>query len=144
MVKLYSDDEMLEKCKLYQPIPLALEQKVLHYEGNQNNVSILNGIIKSPYKTGQPVDSVINYAHQLEYNIPVPADAFISSYEKLLDEEIKKGTKQVMDELLEKIEMEGDQEQEEEEEIIEEKVKRVRRTKEQMREAREMVEYDKY
>ncbi len=144
MVKLYSDDEMLEKCKLYQPIPLALEQKVLHYEGNQNNVSILNGIIKSPYKTGQPVDSVINYAHQLEYNIPVPADAFISSYEKLLDDEIKKGTKKVMDELLEKIEMEGDQEQEEEEEIIEEKVKRVRRTKEQMREAREMVEYDKY
>ncbi len=153
MVKLYSDDEMLEKCKLYQPIPLALEQKVLHYEGNQNNVSILNGIIKSPYKTGQPVDSVINYAHQLEYNIPVPADAFISSYEKLLDDEIKKGTKKVMDELLEKIEMEGedfdigDQEQEKkrlEETLSEPKEKRVRRTKAQMIESREMEEEDKY
>jgi len=150
MVKLYSDDEMLEKCKLYQPIPLALEQKVLHYEGNQNNVSILNGIIKSPYKTGQPVDSIINYAHQLEYQLPINAEAFISRYEKFLDEEIKKDTKQVMDELLEKIEMEGEDfdigDIEEEKERIEETVpeKRVRRTKEQMREAREMGEEDKY
>ncbi len=108
MVKLYSQEEMLEKCKLYQPIPLAMEQKVLHYEGNPNNINILNGVIKSPYKTGQPVDSIINYAYQLGQDLPVSAEAFISAYEKALDKEIKKGTKQVMDELLERIEMEGE------------------------------------
>tara|TARA_R100000951_G_C2642332_1_gene181378 strand:+ start:445 stop:1056 length:612 start_codon:yes stop_codon:yes gene_type:complete len=108
MVKLYSDEEMLEKCKLYHPIPLAMEQKILHYEGNPNNINILNGIIKSPYKTGQPVDSIINYAYQLGQDLPVSAEAFISAYEKALDKEIKKGTKQVMDELLERIEMEGE------------------------------------
>jgi len=173
MVKLYTDEEMLEKCKLYQPIPLAMEQKVLHYEGNPNNINILNGVIKSPYKTGQPVDSIINYAHQLEQNLPVSADVFISAYEKALDEEIKKGTKKVMDELLEKLEMEEDIKDEPEyaesaraapdylyEDLAVEPLaesitsilkfddeaesKRTRRTKQQMTEAREMGEEDKY
>ena len=150
MVKLYSDDEMLEKCKLYQPIPLAMEQKVLHYEGNPNNINILNGIIKSPYKTGQPVDSIINYAHQLEQNLPVSADVFISAYEKALNEEIKKGTRQVMDELLEKIEMEGEdfdfQDQVEYAESIgldKETAEPDRRTKQEKTEARKMGKEDR-
>ncbi len=168
MVKLYSNEEMLEKCKLYQPIPLAMEQKILHYEGNPNNINILNGVIKSPYKTGQPVDSIINYANQLGQDLPVSADVFISAYEKALDEEIKKGTKQVIDELLEKLEMEGEdfdfQDQVEYAESartassgnLEESItsilkfddvaetKRTRRTKKQMTDARSMGEEDEY
>jgi len=169
MVKLFSNEEMLEKCKLYQPIPLAMEQKVLHYEGNPNNINILNGVIKSPYKTGQPVDSIINYAYQLGQDLPVSADVFISAYEKALNEEIKKGTKQVMDELLEKLEMEGEdfdfQDQVEyaestiaastaalparleEDQLIDEQDlsgMRTRRTKREMQEARQMGEEDKY
>ena len=152
MVKLFSDEEMLERCKLYQPIPLDIEQKILHYEGDSKNINILNGVIPSPYKIGQPVDSIINYAHQLEYHLPVSAENFIQEYEKILEKEIKKETKQVMDELLERIEMEDiepdytgetarrDDMDSEQTLVVE---RRTRRTKQQMTEARLMGEEDK-
>lgn len=172
MVKLFSDEEMLKKCELYKPIPLALEQKILHYEGNPDNVSILNGVIKSPFKVGQPVSNVTDYAYQLAFNVPINPENFLDVYKKELDKKIDKDVKQVMNELLEKIEMENEivadivstpaeavpaedvpvqvaipkMEEvpgEDEDRLPEpEKPKRTRRTKAQMKEAREMDQQD--
>ena len=152
MVKLFSDEEMLERCKLYQPIPLDLEQKILHYEGDSKNINILNGVIPSPYKIGQPVDSIINYAHQLEYHLPVSAENFIQEYEKILEKEIA-NSKKIQDELLEQIminiDMEDFEEYEDYEGYFDERRVdmdssrgRTRRTKHQMSEAREMGRED--
>lgn len=89
MVKLFTDEEMELKCRDFQPIPFSIEQQVLHYEGNPDNVSILNGVIKSPYKIGQPVNNVSNYAYQLPFNIPIDPEKFLNSYNNVVEQKIK-------------------------------------------------------
>lgn len=156
MVKLFSDEEMLEMCKLYQPIPLDLEQKILHYEGDSRNITILNGVIPSPYKIGQPVDSIINYAHQLEYHLPVSAEKFIQAYEDILEKEME-DSKKIKDELFQQIMTNVDMQDFEDYEDFEDfegyyderrgdtdssRIERTRRTKQQMSEARQMGKED--
>ncbi len=99
MVKLFSDEEMLEKCKDYQPIPLALEQKVLHYGGDPDKINILNGVIKSPYKIGQPVNNVTEYAYQLPFQIPIDPEKFLNEYNKVVEKELKKNNLKIISEL---------------------------------------------
>lgn len=101
-MKLYSDEEMLERCKDYQPIPLHLEQQVLHQNERDDRINILNGVIKSPYKTGQPVANVMMYATQLPFNIPINPDDFFKAYNDLVKKELEKKDKRVEDELLER------------------------------------------
>ncbi len=101
-MKLYSDEDMLERCKDYQPIPLHLEQKVLHQNEREDRISILNGVIKSPYKIGQPVSNVMMYATQLPFNIPIDPDDFLKAYNNLVDKELAKQNIIIEDELLER------------------------------------------
>ncbi len=110
MVKLFTDDEMIEHCAIYQPIPLALEQEILHYEGNPDYVDILNGVIKpTSYKIGQPVQSVSDYAYQLPFHVPVDPEKFLNEYNKIVEKNFKEKNVQVMNEILEKIDMRDEQ-----------------------------------
>jgi len=99
MVKLYTDEEMIEKCKDYQPIPLALEQQVLHYGGDPDRINILNGVIKSPYKIGQPVNNVTEYAYQLPFQIPIDPEKFLNEYNKVVEQKLKEKNLKVISEL---------------------------------------------
>jgi len=99
MVKLYTDLEMEKLCKDFKPIPLAVEQDILHYEGNPNYISILNGIIKSPYKSGQPVNNVIDYAHQLSFQAPIDPETFLKEYNRVVDQKIKDKNVKLLNEL---------------------------------------------
>jgi len=98
-MKLFTDEEMLEKCAEYLPIPLALEQKILHYDGNPEHINILNGVIKSPYKTGQPVTSVTDYAYQLPFNAPVDPEKFLEEYNKVVQQRLKEKNLKIISEL---------------------------------------------
>lgn len=108
MVKLFTDEEVIKKCRDFQPIPLSIEQDVLHYDGDPDRVSILNGVKESPYKIGQPVANVNMFATQLPYNIPIRPEQFLEKYNEVLDKKIKSEVTQVMNQLLEKIEMDED------------------------------------
>jgi len=99
MVKLFTDEEMLEKCKDYQPIPLAIEQQVLHYGGDPDKINILNGVIKSPYKIGQPVNNVTEYAYQLPFQIPIDPEKFLNEYNKVVEKELKEKNLKIISEL---------------------------------------------
>ena len=45
MVKLFSDEEMDDKCKDYDPIPKKVAQDVLHRKDDPDKINILNGVI---------------------------------------------------------------------------------------------------
>ena len=88
MVKLYTDEEMNEKCKDYDPIPMLVAQDVLHRKEPEDRVNILNGVVKSPYKIGQPPASVNMYASQIGSMTPVSADKFIEEYNRFVGSKI--------------------------------------------------------
>ena len=88
MVKLYTDEEMNEKCKDYDPIPMLVAQDVLHRKEPDDRVNILNGVVKSPYKIGQPPASVNMYASQIGSMTPVSADKFIEEYNRFVGSKI--------------------------------------------------------
>lgn len=98
-MKLYTDEEILEKCKDFQPIPLDIEQEVLHYKGDPDKLNILNGVKKSPYQIGQPVSNVNMYAHQLPFHIPIDPDVFLKQYNKVVDKNIKEQNEKIINEL---------------------------------------------
>jgi len=98
-MKLYTDEEILEKCKDFQPIPLDIEQEVLHYKGDPDKLNILNGVKKSPYQIGQPVSNVNMYAHQLAFHIPIDPDVFLKQYNKVVDKNIEEQNQKIINEL---------------------------------------------
>ena len=98
-MKLYTDEEILEKCKDFQPIPLDIEQEVLHYNGDPDKLNILNGVKKSPYQIGQPVSNVNMYAHQLAFHIPIDPDVFLKQYNKVVDKNIEEQNQKIINEL---------------------------------------------
>ena len=98
-MKLYTDEEILEKCKDFQPIPLDIEQEVLHYKGDPDKLNILNGVKKSPYEIGQPVSNVNMYAHQLAFHIPIDPDVFLKQYNKVVDKNIEEQNQKIINEL---------------------------------------------
>lgn len=85
MVKLFTDEEMDEKCKDYDPIPMKVAQDILHQEEREDRVNILNGVVKSPYRIGQPPSSVNMYASQIGQMTPINPDAFLKEYNKVVD-----------------------------------------------------------
>ena len=85
MVKLFTDEEMDEKCKDYDPIPMKFAQEILHREQREDRVNILNGMLKSPYKTGQPPANVNMDANAISKLAPISADAFLKSYNDKVD-----------------------------------------------------------
>ena len=85
MVKLFTDEEMDEKCKDYDPIPMKFAQEILHREQREDRVNILNGMLKSPYKTGQHPANVNMYANAISKLAPISADAFLKSYNDKVD-----------------------------------------------------------
>tara|TARA_B100000424_G_C22897444_1_gene477294 strand:- start:192 stop:734 length:543 start_codon:yes stop_codon:yes gene_type:complete len=85
MVKLFTDEEMDEKCKDYDPIPMKFAQDILHREERDDRINILNGVIKSPYRTGQAPAYVQMYANQIGAMIPISADAFMKAYNDEID-----------------------------------------------------------
>lgn len=95
MVKLYTDEEMNEKCKDYDPIPMLVAQDVLHRKEPDDRVNILNGVVKSPYKIGQPPASVNMYASQIGSMTPVSADKFIEEYNRFVGNKIIEKEKEI-------------------------------------------------
>jgi hypothetical protein len=85
MVKLFTDEEMDEKCKDYDPIPMKVSQDILHQEEREDRVNILNGVVKSPYRIGQPPSSVNMYASQIGQMTPINPDAFLKEYNRVVD-----------------------------------------------------------
>ena len=132
MVKLFTDEEMDEKCKDYDPIPMKVAQDVLHRKEDPDKINILNGVIKSPYRIGQPPANVNMYASAIGEMTPVSADKYLSEYNKFVKGKI--------------IEQEKEMEQRIDETITEtepeETPKRVRRTKLEVTEARIMGSED--
>jgi len=88
MVKLFTDEEMNEKCKDYDPIPLKVAQDILHQEEREDRVNILNGVVKSPYRIGQPPSSVNMYASQIGMMTPIKPDAFLKEYNRVVDKRV--------------------------------------------------------
>jgi len=85
MVKLFTDEEMDEKCKDYDPIPMKVAQDILHQEEREDRVNVLNGVVKSPYRIGQPPSSVNMYANQIGQMTPINPDAFLKEYNRVVD-----------------------------------------------------------
>ncbi len=85
MVKLFTDEEMDEKCKDYDPIPMKVAQDILHQEEREDRVNILNGVVKSPYRIGQPPANVNMYANQIGQMTPINPDAFLKEYNRVVD-----------------------------------------------------------
>lgn len=127
MVKLFTDEEMDEKCKDYDPIPMKVAQDVLHRKENPDRINILNGVIKSPYKVGQPPANVNMYASQIGMMTPVNAEEFLREYNKFVGEKLISEEKEIEQRIDESTQTEQ-----------EEKPKRVRRTKQQVTEAKDM------
>ncbi len=127
MVKLFTDEEMDEKCKDYDPIPMKVAQDVLHRKENPDRINILNGVIKSPYRIGQPPANVNMYASQIGMMTPVNAEAYLKEYNKFVGGKIITQEKEIEQRMNESTQTEQ-----------EEKPKRVRRTKEQVTEAKDM------
>jgi len=89
MVKLYTDEEMDEKCKDYDPIPMKVAQAVLHRKPDPDKINILNGVIKSDIKNGQPPAYVAMYANQIgRMNFGVSADAYLKEYNRFVGEQL--------------------------------------------------------
>lgn len=89
MVKLYTDEEMDEKCKDYDPIPMKVAQAVLHRKSDPDKINILNGVIKSDIKNGQPPAYVAMYANQIgRMNFGVSADAYLKEYNRFVGEQL--------------------------------------------------------
>ena len=131
MVKLFTDEEMDEKCKDYDPIPMKVAQDVLHRKEDPDKVNILNGVIKSPYRIGQPPANVNMYASQIGMMTPISADKFLSEYNKFVGRKIIEQEKEIEQRIDESIQTDP-----------EEKPKRVRRTKQEVTEARTMDSED--
>lgn len=97
MVKLFTDEEMNEKCKDYDPIPLKVAQDILHRNERDDRVNILNGIIKSPYRIGQPPANVNMYADGVQKLTRgrVRAELFIQEYNKVVDAKMAEQEKEL-------------------------------------------------
>lgn len=97
MVKLFTDEEMNEKCKDYDPIPMKVAQDILHLGERDDKVNILNGVIKSPYKTGQAPANVNMYANGIERftKSRVKAELFIQEYNKVVDVKMEEQEKEL-------------------------------------------------
>ncbi len=168
MVKLFTDEEMDEKCKDYDPIPMKFAQEILHREQREDRVNILNGMLKSPYKTGQPPANVNMYANGISKLAPISAEAFLKAYNDKVDglmiaeerelaqqmvelEEIPSEDIDINEEIFEAEEAmrrQRDREVQTDSEPVDNSramviKKRVRRTKKEVEEARQMGKEDK-
>ena len=127
MVKLFTDEEMNEKCKDYDPIPMKVAQDVLHRKDDPDKINILNGVIKSPYRIGQPPANVNMYASQIGMMTPISAETYLREYNKFVKGKVIEQEKEIEQRLDESTQTDP-----------EEPPKRVRRTKQEVTEAREM------
>jgi len=131
MVKLFTDEEMNEKCKDYDPIPMKVAQDVLHRKDDPDKINILNGVIKSPYRIGQPPANVNMYASQIGMMTPISADTYLREYNKFVKGKVIEQEKEIEQRLDESTQTDP-----------EEPPKRVRRTKQEVTEARIMAGED--
>lgn len=131
MVKLFTDEEMDEKCKDYDPIPMKVAQDILHRNERDDRVNILNGVIKSPYRIGQPPANVNMYANGVQKLTGgrIRAELFIQEYNKVVDAKIVEKEKEIEQGI--DAETQTDPEP-----------KRVRRTKREVEESRQMGNED--
>jgi glutamine synthetase type III len=120
MVKLFTDEEMDEKCKDYDPIPMKVQQDVLHRKEPEDRINILNGVIKSPFRIGQPPANVNMYASQIGMMTPVNAETYLREYNRFVDgrmieqeRELEQEIDEVEDELAERLERLRRQQEEE-------------------------------
>lgn len=113
MVKLFTNEEMDEKCKDYDPIPMKVSQDVLHRKEDPDRVNILNGVIKSPFRIGQPPANVNMYASQIGMMTPVSAEEYLREYNRFVGARTEQDLEQLMrenmviNELLEELELDA-------------------------------------
>jgi len=154
MVKLFTDEEIDERCKDYDPIPMKVAQAVLHRKNDPDKINILNGVIKSDIKTGQPPANVNMYANQIgRMNFGVSAEQYLREYNRFVSAKLIEEENRLMQEQNELMGAEDvdvydiestppDLERDSSAPFTEVKPKRKRRTKFQAMEARAMGEED--
>ena len=127
MVRLYSDEEMDEKCKDYRPVPLKLYRVVYGLEGRGTNpltTTTRDRMLALP-------SANVNLATKSNLRLnPVPASVIQKRYNSLYQDVIVEGKKINTEIDIEDVE------------YIADKKTRVRRTKKQMIEAGLMGEED--
>ena len=102
MVKLFTDEEIDERCKDYDPIPMKVAQAVLHRKNDPDKINILNGVIKSDIKTGQPPANVNMYANQIgRMNFGVSAEQYLKEYNRFVSAKLVEEENRLMQEQIE-------------------------------------------
>jgi len=102
MVRLFTEEEMDEKCKDYMPIPMKVAQAVLHRRDDPDKINILNGVIKSDIKTGQPPANVNMYANQIgRMNFGVSAEQYLREYNRFVSAKLIEEENRMMQEEIE-------------------------------------------
>jgi len=152
-MKLYTDEEMMMKCLEFDPVPLFLEQYVLHKQKRDDRISILYGVEHNELDY-QPINNISAYATNISKIYPVSAKNVIKEYTSVVTDKLKDHNKKVEAELLERMVyqeqikelllMGKEDTPEPEPEPTPEpmKIKRQRRTKAEMKEVKSMSEED--
>tara|TARA_A100001201_G_scaffold69671_3_gene64256 strand:+ start:903 stop:1367 length:465 start_codon:yes stop_codon:yes gene_type:complete len=149
-MKLYTDEEMMKKCIEFDPVPLFMEKHVLHKQPRNDRKSILSGIIDSDIQDYQPINNIAAYANNISKLYPVKAKSVLKEYTSIVDKKLKEHNKKVEAELTEKMVYEDEIKEMYEptpEPVIEPNLppmpqKRARRTKEQIKESKDMGRED--
>lgn len=89
MVRLFTEAESAEKCRLLRPIPMYLQKAIL-----DPPKSIRNNVYKDIHRTYEPnyqaPVSVIDMALNAQSLYGISARSYVGVYDKLVDKEIKK------------------------------------------------------
>ena len=106
MVRLFTEAESAEKCKLHRPIPMYLQKAIL-----DPPKTIRNNVYKDIHRTYEPnyqaPVSVIDMALNAQSLYGISARSYIGVYDKLVDKEIKTNRKE-LDSDLEELPVEED------------------------------------
>ena len=142
MVKLYTDEEMDFKCRDYDPIPMRVAQAVLHRKSDPDKINILNGVIKSDIKNGQPPAYVAMYANGIgRMNFGVSADAYLKEYNRFVGEQlVEQENTLIQEQEIPVYDIESEAPEDAEFTLV--KPRRRRRKKTEVLEARQMGEED--
>ena len=153
-MKLYTDEEMMKKCIEYDPVPLFMEKHVLHKQPRKDRISILSGVLDSDLQDYQPINNISAYANNISKLYPVSAKSVLKEYTNIVNDKLAEHNKKVEAELTEKMAYQeqvkelllmGNEDKPVEPPVeppVKMKIKRARRTKQEMKESKDMEKED--
>jgi len=151
-MKLYTDAELIEKCIEFKPVPFAMEKYVLHKRPRKDRVSILYAPQRETVQDYQPINNITAYAQNIALLYPVTAENVIQEYMSIVKQKLEQKDEKVEAELSDRFSdlyaellPEGGATAAENPDFDEfglPSAPRARRSKEEMREARDMMKED--